>query len=93
MSDIRDYDEEADDDVEVLVCECCIMLICNDDDSACRGYHHHDHPDCQLPAYTVVFTDTIDDWDSTWPGECAGCGQTLLQGATYALAEHERNLV
>lgn len=58
----------------LYVCECCMMLAVNDDDTACRDYYGHDHAAADLPAGL-----TFEGEDTTASaGElCDGCGQSL----------------
>ena len=61
-------------------CECCALMVANGDDSGCRDYWEHDHPECSLPAGAFVASDGEEVWGHfTWT--CEGCGQEMLAGA------------
>lgn len=61
------------------VCDCCLLMIANADDSGCRDYFGHDHPTCDLPG--AVPGDESND-ETVWhEWTCAGCGTEILPGA------------
>ena len=64
---------------EATVCECCLLVIANGDDSGCRDYYGHDHATCSLPGAVVGDAEGYDRWQ---PWTCEGCGTDLLPGAT-----------
>lgn len=50
------------------VCECCALMIANNDDSACRDYYGHTHPG---PSGSwVLGDDEMMGWDAP---DCAAC--------------------
>ena len=61
----------------LYLCDCCALLLVNGDDSSCRDYYEHDHPQGDLSGIVSA------DFDQTdWSGfECAGCEIFQLPGA------------
>lgn len=60
------------------ICECCYLLLANNDDSSCRDYHEHDHPYGAFGPYDVPgeFVETM--W-SAWV--CDACASSMLPGS------------
>ena len=38
----------------LTLCECCALMLANNDDSGCRDYHGHDHAPLEVPRDTVI---------------------------------------
>lgn len=47
---------------QVFLCDCCAMKLANDDDSACRDFHGHDHASLDVPLGTALIDGPF-DWD------------------------------
>ena len=86
---VEDRDNfDGDYAANVWVCECCALLITNGDDSGCRDFHNHTHPDCD-PAvrhltglkHRVGYFDMI----------CNGCGMILRDGVDVYGAIRQTN--
>lgn len=77
--DTHETPDPDDDRDTVDVCDCCLIMIANGDESGCRDYYGHDHPSCSIGrAVPGDASDTVTRW-FRW--DCAGCGQTMLPGA------------
>ena len=74
----RDTDQDRPNDANVWVCECCALLITNGDDSGCRDFHNHTHPDCD-PA--VRHLTGLKHHVGYFAMNCTGCGMIQRDGA------------
>ena len=64
---------------EGVMCECCALMVANDDESGCRDYYGHTHQKCTLPLGTYVSSEDESEYWGYWT--CEGCGQEMLPGA------------
>ena len=75
-------------EANVWVCECCALWIENGDDSSCRDYYSHTHPDCD-PAIAYLTDETcIVGYFHT---NCNSCGTIQRTGATVYAAIRQTN--
>ena len=66
------------------VCECCLLVTANGDDSSCRDYHGHEHETANYgiePGEDIVPGDVITDGMI----RCFGCGDDAIQAGTVHL--------
>ena len=61
------------------LCECCVMIVVNDDDSQCRYYNHEPHP----PAGSFVVTNYTAIPVYFEPVRCDGCGRKCTYARVY----------
>ncbi|MFF1880274.1 hypothetical protein ACFVVC_02230 [Pseudarthrobacter sp. NPDC058196] len=61
-----------------ILCACCAFKLTNDDESACRDYHGHDHAGLQVPAGTAV-TQGPHEWDGSLELRCHGHEGGMIQ--------------
>lgn len=64
--------------VEAQLCDCCALWLANNDDSACRDYHNHTHPQARMGtdfAGVDIDAGPVSRPDS-WT--CDGCDTTQL---------------
>ena len=78
--DVHDQDQDQDN---VWVCECCALWIGNGDESGCRDYYKHTHPNCD-PAI-IHLTDEMFTV-GYFLANCNGCGMIQRTGATMYAA-------
>ena len=75
-------------EADVWVCECCALLITNGDDSGCRDFHNHTHPDCDPAiAYLTGTEHRVGYFDMI----CNGCGTIQHNGADMYSAIRQTN--
>ena len=74
----RTSNKEKANDVNVWVCECCALLITNGDDSGCRDFHNHTHPDCD---HAVRHLTGLKHHVGYFTMNCTGCGMIQRDGA------------
>lgn len=56
----------------LALCECCALMIANNDETGCRDHDHHTHKSVEVPARTVL----TDECDQPYSGFiCDGCGE------------------
>lgn len=41
--------EDQEEEQVLTLCRCCALVLVNNDSSACRDFHGHDHPGPELP--------------------------------------------
>lgn len=58
----------------VFVCECCALLIANNDETACRDHYEHGHIECDLDPGAVVTGEQV---ETPGPCTCDGCHRQL----------------
>ena len=76
----RDGVDTRDDLPTLTVCDCCLSLLANGDESSCRDYYGHTHPSGTFPANTVPGDDS--DTETRFRAwVCDGCGE---DGGVYA---------
>ena len=71
-----------------LVCECCMMVCANGDESSCRDYYEHTHQTCSNRVQ-VVDVDTVITVGHIG-FDCDGCGtfqQSMANMYPAVLAE------
>lgn len=61
-----------------VLCECCALKLANDDDSACRDYHRHEHASLCVPAGTAI-TQGPHEWDGSLHLSCHGHEDGAIQ--------------
>ena len=66
-----------------LVCECCMLVIANGDDSSCRDYHGHEHEECELglEANESAHIGVTDGSPEVLMFRCVGCGNDVMDNA------------
>lgn len=74
------------DGVSLNLCECCTMLLANDDDSGCRDFHGHTHGALRVPAGTALVNHTPLTHESLTPMTCDGHGGDITVMAPYWIA-------
>lgn len=57
----------------IQVCDCCLILVANGDESGCRDYYSHTHKPFDVSGMWAV-SDTQGPEGYEW--DCAGCGET-----------------
>lgn len=60
-----------------FACECCALLVSNGDDTQCRDYYGHSHPEADFGGWAVVGVSRVDVGGS-W--RCDGCGCLMSAG-------------
>ncbi|PUB32493.1 N-6 DNA methylase [Promicromonospora sp. AC04] len=72
-------------DKTLILCECCALKLDKDDDSACRGLHHHTHPGLDAPTNAVISHGPL-TWDGAHDLACQGHqGGIVRPSETYWL--------
>lgn len=61
-----------------ILCACCALKLANDDESACRDYHGHDHARLQVPAGTTI-TQGPHEWAGSLELTCHGHEEGTIQ--------------
>lgn len=61
------------------VCDCCLIMAANGDETGCRDYYNHTHKsinDTEYGSVNVVLTPVTDLWEESQPKytECEVCG-------------------
>lgn len=81
----------------LTLCECCMLLLVNDDSSQCRDFHGHTHEGMKVPDGTALISMTPRTNDAPRPMRCDGHGGDITVMAPYwvalAPAEHDDDLV
>ena len=84
MNSHQDHSTE----VEVWVCECCAQLVENGDDSSCRDYYNHTHPDCDPAVNRLTGRKHTVGYFTM---NCNGCGMIQRTGADMYSAIRQTN--
>lgn len=70
-----------------VLCECCALMLANNDESGCRDYHHHEHTSLDMPFDTAI-SQGPHTWDGTFDLACHGHEDgTIRPGETFWVAE------
>lgn len=79
--------------MELYLCECCALVVANDDDSACQDYYHHDHtpmseiehhdhtPMSETEDLVVITGEMREALDGAYV-TCDGCGDEVEHNVT-----------
>lgn len=81
-------DETHTQESSILLCECCMLKLVNDDASACRDYYGHTHADLELHATaTTVVVESSPVYDDNRALACDGhpAGQ-IMAGEPFWIA-------
>ena len=78
MTNHHDHYQNRSNEAELLVCECCALVINNGDESSCRDFHGHTHPRCDSAIAHLTNDRFTVGYFST---NCNGCGRIQLDGA------------
>lgn len=71
----------------LTLCECCALVLANNDESGCRDYHHHDHATLDVPVGTAI-SQGPHTWRGTLDLGCHGHAEGLISpGQTFWVAE------
>ena len=81
-------DRDRPNETNVWVCECCALLITNGDDSGCRDFHNHTHPDCD---HAVRHLTGLKHHVGYFTMNCTGCGMIQRDGAVVYGAIRQTN--
>lgn len=54
-----------------VLCECCALMLANNDESGCRDYHHHEHTSLDMPFDTAI-SQGPHTWEGTFDLACHG---------------------
>lgn len=81
------FDDNIDASIRVEkilhLCECCALVVVNDDDTACRDYYGHTHVRADVAANTVVEIGDPQEHISGHYLLCDGHRQQIAAMATY----------
>lgn len=61
----------------LILCECCVLKLTNDDESACRDFHQHTHAVLQATGQLVLQTQEPHIWDGHHTPNCHGHGAVI----------------
>ena len=89
MTNHHDHYQNRSNEAELLVCECCALVINNGDDSGCRDFHGHTHPTCDK---SVIYADMESTFEvGYFYANCNGCGEIVRTGGTLYAAIRQTN--
>ncbi|WP_247040325.1 hypothetical protein [Arthrobacter rhizosphaerae] len=70
-----------------ILCECCTLVLANDDESGCRDFHGHKHAPLDVPPGTAI-SQGPHTWNGSLELTCHGHEKGLIQpGENFWLAE------